>query len=91
MFTKNKSTLETGRKLEADGAFDDLKAQWMVRFQHKYYGIIFLLSALVQPVLIAALWGDAWNDLWIAGALPLMWSFQSTMCVNSLAHMWGER
>eukprot|EP00042_Codosiga_hollandica_P042068 m.380809 g.380809 ORF g.380809 m.380809 type:complete len:578 (-) comp56236_c0_seq6:79-1812(-) len=91
MFTKNKKTIETGRILEKAGQFDDLKNQPLVMFQHKYYGLIFLASGFLQPFLIASLWGDGWNGLWIAGALPLMWSFQSTMCVNSLAHMWGER
>jgi fatty-acid desaturase len=91
MFNKNKKTLETGREMEAHGQMDDLKSQWLVRFQHKYYGLFFLGAGFLQPFLIASLWGDGWNGMWVAGALPLMWSFQSTMCVNSLAHMWGDR
>ena len=62
-----------------------------MRLQHKYYGLFFFGCSYIQPLLLCALWGDAWNGMWVAGALPLMWSFQSTMFVNSLAHVWGEK
>lgn len=91
MFTKNKTCLEAGKKFDEDGAFDDLKSQPLVRFQHKYYGLFFLGAAYLQPMLICSLWGDAWNGMFVAGALAMMMSFQNTMCVNSLAHCWGEK
>ena len=73
MFSKGKACLEMGQKLEADGAFDDLKSQPLVRIQHKWYGLFFLGCAYLQPLLLCALWGDAWNGMWVAGGLPLMW------------------
>ena len=92
MFTKSKTCLEAGKKLEEGGMLDDLKAQRLVRLQHKYYGLVFLSAAFVYPALVSALWGETlWNGIYFAGAVPLFFSFQSTMCVNSLAHMWGER
>ena len=62
-----------------------------MRVQHKYYGLFFFGCSYIQPLLLCALWGDSWTGLWVAGALPLMWSFQITMFVNSLAHVWGEK
>jgi stearoyl-CoA desaturase (delta-9 desaturase) len=92
MFTKNKTCLEAGKKLEDEGMLADLKAQPLVRLQHKYYGLFFLTATYIYPVLVTSLWGETlWNALFVAGAVPLLMSFQSTMCVNSLAHMWGER
>ena len=91
MFTKNSTCLEAGKKLVSSGGLDDLKAQPLVRLQHKYYGLFFFGCAYLQPFLLCSLWGDGWNGLWVAGGLPLMMSFESTMFVNSLAHMWGEK
>ncbi len=72
--------------------FDDLKAQRLVQIQHKYYGLFFLGAAFVQPMIVCSLWGETlWNNIYVAGTLSVFLSFQSTMCVNSLAHMWGER
>jgi len=69
----------------------DLEENDLVMFQKRHFGKIFLTSAILQPTLIASLWDDAFNGLYVAGALALMFTFQSTMCVNSLAHMWGEK
>ena len=89
--TKSSWYLHHGSKMEADGLMRDLKADKLVIAQHRYYGIVFFLAALLQPALIASLWGDGFNGLFVAGGFALMWTFQSTMCVNSLAHCWGEK
>jgi len=36
----------------------DLDADWMIRFQHKYYVQLALGLSIILPTLIAGLWGD---------------------------------
>jgi hypothetical protein len=64
LFTKGKPCIDAGAKLDAEGAFDDLKRQRLVQLQHKYYGLFFLGCAYLQPFLLCWLWGDAWNGMW---------------------------
>ena len=56
MFTKNKACLEAGKKLDQEGAFDDLKSQKLVQIQHKYYGLFFFTAAYLFPLLMCSLW-----------------------------------
>lgn len=89
--TKHPAAIEAGIRLEKAGVMDDLLKNPVVMFQHKWYGLMFLACTFLQPYLIASLWGDAMNGLFIGGGVALLITFQSTMCVNSLAHCWGEK
>lgn len=91
MHYKSDHLMKEGKRLCDGGLMKDLENNEVVTWQRRHFGKIFLLAAIVQPTLIASLWGDAYNGLFVAGALALMCTFQSTMCVNSLAHMWGEK
>ncbi len=91
MHYKSAYLMREGKRLCEGGLMNDLKKNDIVMFQHRHFGAFFFGAAALQPMLIASLWGDAWGGLWVGGALATMLTFESTMCVNSLAHMWGER
>merc|ERR1712150_129851 len=61
----------------------------IVHFHDRVYLLWDPLWSLAFPALVASLWGEAWNGLFVAGAAR--WSFVQhvTFFVNSMAH--GER
>lgn len=82
----------------------DLKADWVVGFQHKYYIPLALSFGFLLPVLVSAWFlfpyvvsaeGVASPDYLSAFLFAGIWSklfvWHSTFCINSLAHWIGER
>jgi len=82
----------------------DLRADWIVGFQHKYYPLIGLIVGFLFPTLFGALWllpqvansdgttSPDWVGAFLYGGLMsklVVW--HSTFCINSLAHWVGER
>ncbi|KAI8376804.1 stearoyl-CoA desaturase [Blakeslea trispora] len=69
----------------------DLKADPLVRFQHRYYIFFAVGMAFVFPCLVAGLgWGDFKGGLVYAGLCRLVIVHHATFCVNSLAHFVGD-
>jgi fatty-acid desaturase len=80
------------RQASADVArLSDLWALPSVRLQHRYYALIAVAVGLLLPALIAAVWGDFWGGLLVAGFLRAAILLQATFCVNSLAHLLGSK
>jgi stearoyl-CoA desaturase (delta-9 desaturase) len=72
--------------------YDDLVADEIVMWQHKYDPWFTLFMCLVFPALVPMLWGENfWNGYWTAGALRYVFVLHATWCVNSVAHLWGSR
>ena len=69
---------------------EDLMADPILRFQHKYYIPLALLVGLVLPMAIGALWGNALAGLIVAGFLRLTINHHSTFAINSVCHMFGK-
>ncbi|KAI8886938.1 delta-9 desaturase [Backusella circina FSU 941] len=70
---------------------DDLKADPIVKFQHKYYLYFALGMAFLFPSLVAGLgWGDFKGGLVYGGLCRLVFVHHATFCVNSLAHFLGD-
>lgn len=69
----------------------DLQADPLVAWQHRYFVYLGLLVGFVLPTLIALSWGDPWGGLIIAGALRTTLNQQFTFCINSVCHVWGKR
>ncbi len=69
----------------------DLMADPLVRLQHRFYTPIAITMGFIFPLLLAALWGDAWGGLIIAGALRITLTQQMTFCINSVSHTFGKR
>src|SRR3989344_7912715 len=68
----------------------DLKRDALVRFQHTYFVPLAIFMGFLLPMGIAALWGDPWGGLLIAGALRITAVQQTTFCINSVCHMFGK-
>eukprot|EP01006_Ploeotia_vitrea_P006230 TRINITY_DN12588_c0_g1_i1.p1 TRINITY_DN12588_c0_g1~~TRINITY_DN12588_c0_g1_i1.p1 ORF type:complete len:329 (-),score=-3.92 TRINITY_DN12588_c0_g1_i1:125-1111(-) len=85
---KHPATSEAGKKL----TFDDLLADPIVMWQKKYDPWFALFMCFVFPGLVTMSLGDGfWNGYWVAGALRYIIVLHATWCVNSVAHMWGDR
>lgn len=71
----------------------DLKADPIVAFQHKHYGIMTLIIALIIPLVTPVYyWNESWtNSLCIAVMLRWVCSLNATWLVNSAAHKFGSR
>ncbi len=70
---------------------DDLTADPLVRFQHRFFVPIAAIMGFLLPLAIACLWGDPWGGLIIAGVLRLVVNMQMTFCINSVCHWFGKR
>ncbi|KAG7566925.1 hypothetical protein FFLO_01304 [Filobasidium floriforme] len=69
---------------------DDLEADPVVRFQHKYFVPIAVFSGLVLPTLVAKYgWGDAMGGYVWGGLVARLLIWHTTFCINSLAHWTG--
>ncbi len=69
----------------------DLSAEWMNRFQHKWFGPLSIITGFLIPAAIGALYGEFLSALLIAGAVRLVIQWHMTFCVNSVAHWWGSQ
>jgi stearoyl-CoA desaturase (delta-9 desaturase) len=71
---------------------DDLNADWMIMFQHKYYGPIALFTSIALPTMIAGLgWGDWRGGYFYASLCRIVFVHHATFFVNSLAHYLGDQ
>lgn len=70
---------------------NDLEADPLVRFQHRFYVPLAILSGAALPFCIGLLWGDPIGALLVAGFLRLVIQWHSTFSVNSFAHKIGSR
>ncbi|KAI8984601.1 hypothetical protein BDF20DRAFT_860813 [Mycotypha africana] len=69
----------------------DLKADPLVRFQHKHYLEFAVFMAFIFPTLVAGFgWGDWKGGLIYAGLCRQVAIHHATFCVNSLAHYIGD-
>lgn len=79
------------RKEEVVADVSDLKAQWLLRFQHKYFMPLAMFFGFGLPTLIAGyFWGDWKGGFLIGGVLSKVVMLQCTFCINSLAHYLGD-
>jgi stearoyl-CoA desaturase (delta-9 desaturase) len=76
---------------------DDLPEEGYHRFardpllvwQHTHNRKIGIPTALVFPMAIATLWGDALGGLLVGGFMRLCIQYHATWCINSVAHYFG--
>ncbi|KAI8388844.1 stearoyl-CoA desaturase [Radiomyces spectabilis] len=70
----------------------DLKADPIIKFQHKYYLFFAFGMAFLFPTLVAGLlWDDFRGGFFYGGVIRLVAIHHATFCVNSLAHFLGEQ
>ena len=69
----------------------DLRRDPLLRFQHRFYVPLVLITNFGFPLAAGWLVGDVWGTFILAGILRLVVSQHVTFFINSLAHMWGTR
>ena len=69
----------------------DLRRDPLLRFQHRFYIPLVLVTNLGFPLAAGFLVGGVWGTFILAGILRLVVSHHVTFFINSLAHMWGSR
>ena len=82
------------RRRQASADVTRLRDLWQVRsirLQHRGYLPVALVFGLALPTALAAMWGDAWGGLLVAGFLRIAVMLQATFSINSLAHSIGRR
>lgn len=77
--------------VEEISGVDDLKKDWIVRIQHKYYVPITVLGSVVLPLAIGWAYGDMLGCFLLAGLLRVVLNHHFTFFINSLAHTFGKR
>ncbi|QDU83941.1 Fatty acid desaturase [Planctomycetes bacterium Pla163] len=82
--------LRGGREVDL-GLVKDLEKNALVRFQHRHYILLAVLSGAVVPMLIGLAWGDPIGALLFAGFTRLVLQWHATFSVNSFAHLIGSR
>jgi stearoyl-CoA desaturase (delta-9 desaturase) len=80
---------KTGRNDFSNGR--DLQQDWVVRFQHRWYLPLVLVTNVGLPLALGWLAGDLWGVFLLAGVLRLVINHHVTFFINSLAHMWGTQ
>ena len=74
-----------------DRIVKDLTANPWVAFQHKYYGLLFLLSNVVIVAVAGWATGDFAGALVLLFLLRLFLGHHCTWFINSIAHIWGSK
>ncbi|MCG5053169.1 MAG: fatty acid desaturase [Myxococcales bacterium] len=69
----------------------DLQADPLVRWQHRHFVLIAALAAFGLPLLAGVALGDVWGGLLLVGFGRLVFVYQVTFAVNSLAHRLGSQ
>merc|ERR1712167_84051 len=72
-------------------SFAWLKNNRLVMFQHNNISVLVLFFCFMFPALICSSWNDFWNGLWFAGFFKYIFTLNCTWCVNSVAHILGNR
>ncbi|XP_017786937.1 PREDICTED: stearoyl-CoA desaturase 5-like, partial [Nicrophorus vespilloides] len=85
---KHPDIIEKGKTID----MSDLKANPVVMFQHKYYLFLVTLLAFVFPAFVPwYFWNeDGWNSI-LGSVASYVVSVNLTWCINSLAHLYGEK
>ena len=81
-------------KYKARADISDLNDDWIVRFQHRHYIPIMILTAFVFPTWVVGKYispGDYMAGFIYAGILRVFAIQQATFCINSLAHFLGDQ
>jgi len=69
-----------------------LKNNPVIMFHHAHYLKLAFFCCFFLPALIAHfMWDDFWGGLFVAGFLKYAVTLHSTWCINSFAHLIGER
>jgi stearoyl-CoA desaturase (Delta-9 desaturase) len=74
-----------------ESGIKDLKRDPLILWQHRWYVPLAVLVSFVMPAGIAALWGDVWGGIFIAGFARVVLNLQLTFLINSYCHYFGTQ
>ncbi|XP_070544740.1 acyl-CoA desaturase-like [Ptychodera flava] len=85
---KHPDVIRKGRNID----LSDLKADPIVRIQRKIYKPAVILVCFILPTVVPWYWGETtWNAFYVCGLMRYAFTLHVTWCVNSLAHMFGNK
>ncbi|KAJ6219162.1 hypothetical protein RDWZM_004974 [Blomia tropicalis] len=89
MLKKSQNVKDHGNKLD----FEDLRKDWMLRMQHRFYSPLFILFGLILPTIIPYY---GWNEniltsFYLCGVIRTVVVLHHLFTVNSIAHFFGHR
>lgn len=88
MVRKHPQVIEQGKKLN----HADLLNDQVVMTQDRHYLSLAVLFCYVLPTVLGyVLFDDASGGFWIGGVFRHVFVLHMTWCVNSVAHLWGDR
>ena len=89
LLKKSQNVKDHGNKLD----FSDLKGDWILRMQHRYYSPLFLLLGLILPTLIPYYcWQeDLLISFYLCCIIRTVVVLHHLFTVNSIAHFFGHR
>ncbi|KAL1509459.1 hypothetical protein ABEB36_004190 [Hypothenemus hampei] len=89
MSRKHPAVISKGKTID----MSDMKADWLVMFQKKYYKILYTIFAILLPSAVPVyFWGESWyNAFFSAYLFRSVAVLNMTWLVNSAAHLWGNK
>lgn len=87
MCKKHPDVKKFGGKIE----MNDLDADPIVMFQHKYYLPLALIFGFAVPIWIACLMGESFNVAWNGHIFRYLVGLHLVWMINSAAHLWGSK
>ena len=85
---KHPDVIAKGSQISIADLYDDV----LLRIQHQFYLPIFLLTCFIIPTIVPSLlWGESLQVAYFIGVLRYMIVLHNTWCVNSVAHLWGDK
>lgn len=85
---KHSAVIASGKQLP----FHDLESDSVVMLQKHADPWLALTMCFIFPGYVVTFWNDRfWYGVWVAGALRYVFVLHCTWCVNSLAHLYGNR
>lgn len=90
LLTKKHSDVKAaGKKID----ISDLLTDPFLKFQKDYWMILMPLFCFILPTVIPPMfWNETWSNAWFVPAiLRYTCVLNATWCVNSVAHIWGNK
>jgi stearoyl-CoA desaturase (delta-9 desaturase) len=82
--------IETQKEIDITDV-SDLENNNILAFQQKYFVYLWVIISIIIPILICKLWNETFINAFFSTIIRIVLAFNSTWCVNSLAHMYGDK
>ena len=82
--------IETQKEIDKTDV-SDLEKNNILVFQDKYYKYLWIITALIIPILLCKIWDETLINAFFSTVIRIVLSLNATWCVNSLAHMYGTK